>query len=109
MRWYERAGQRVFWEAGGRGRHHPLPCTHPPSTPLSSLPGDVFALYEAVTALAVLARRFSYEIDPAAPAVGMMTGATIHTSGGLLLRLTRRQHGEMGVGEAAAAAPAVAA
>jgi hypothetical protein len=39
----------------------------------------------------------------------MMTGATIHTSGGLLLRLTRRQHGEMGVGEAAAAAPAVAA
>ena len=52
--------------------------------------GDQFALLESVTALAVISRRFEFELDPAGPEVGMTTGATIHTSNGLLLRLTPR-------------------
>ena len=53
--------------------------------------GDVFALYEAVAALAVLARRFDFAVDADAPPVGMTTGATIHTSEGLVMRVTRRR------------------
>ena len=38
--------------------------------------GDQFALYEAVVALAMLARRFNFAMAPAAPAVGMTTVRT---------------------------------
>ncbi|KAL4447666.1 hypothetical protein ABPG75_004885 [Micractinium tetrahymenae] len=47
--------------------------------------GDQFALFEAVTALAMLIRRFDFERAPDAPPVEMTTGATIHTTSGLWL------------------------
>lgn len=52
--------------------------------------GDQFALFEAVTALAMLVRRFDFRLDPDSPPVGMTTGATIHTSAGLHMFLTPR-------------------
>jgi beta-ring hydroxylase len=52
--------------------------------------GDQFALLESIAALSVICRRFDFELDPAGPEVGMTTGATIHTSNGLLLRLHPR-------------------
>lgn len=54
--------------------------------------GDQFALFEAITALAMLVRRFDFRIDPDAAPVGMTSGATIHTSGGLHMFLTPRTH-----------------
>lgn len=60
--------------------------------------GDQFALFESVTALAVLARRFDFALAEGAPGVGMTTGATIHTSGGLVLRVTKRKGRGEGVG-----------
>jgi beta-ring hydroxylase len=51
--------------------------------------GDQFALLESVTALALICRRFTFELAPDAPEVGMTTGATIHTSNGLHLRRAR--------------------
>jgi cytochrome P450 len=49
--------------------------------------GDQFALMEAVIALAMMLRRFTFKPknDP-----GMKTGATIHTSEGLLMEINRR-------------------
>ena len=52
--------------------------------------GDQFALLESIAALAVIMRRFDFDLDPAGPAVGMTTGATIHTTEGLHLRLRKR-------------------
>lgn len=52
--------------------------------------GDQFALFESICALAMLMRRFDFELDVNAPAVGMTTGATIHTVDGLHLKPTRR-------------------
>jgi beta-ring hydroxylase len=52
--------------------------------------GDQFALFESVVALAMLMRRFEFRPDPAAPPVGMTTGATIHTSGGLHMLVSPR-------------------
>lgn len=59
--------------------------------------GDQFAMLESVAAVAVLCRRFDFVLDPDGPEVGMTTGATIHTSHGLHLRLTER-HGRGGGG-----------
>ena len=59
--------------------------------------GDQFALFEAVVALAMLVRRYDFRLDPAAPPVGMTTGATIHTSAGLHMFLTPRTHPEQQV------------
>lgn len=42
--------------------------------------------------------QFEFALAEGAPPVGMTTGATIHTSGGLMLRLTKRKH-ENGGGE----------
>lgn len=53
--------------------------------------GDQFALFEAVTAVAMLFRRFDFERAPDAPPVGMTTGATIHTTNGLWLVPKARQ------------------
>jgi beta-ring hydroxylase len=63
--------------------------------------GDQFALLEAVTGLAVLLRRFDFEVPPGAPDVGMTTGATIHTSAGLWLKPVKRVVGKEGVPAAA--------
>lgn len=52
--------------------------------------GDQFALFEAITALAMLVRRYDFRLDPDSPPVGMTTGATIHTSAGLHMFLTPR-------------------
>ncbi|CAK0785609.1 hypothetical protein CVIRNUC_008820 [Coccomyxa viridis] len=57
--------------------------------------GDQFALFEAVVGLAVLLRRFDFQMAPGAPAVGMTTGATIHTSDGLVMELMPRVHNEL--------------
>lgn len=48
--------------------------------------GDQFALLEAEVCLVALFQRFNFEADPSAikDGVGMITGATIHTMGGLL-------------------------
>ena len=54
--------------------------------------GDQFALFESIVALAMLARRFTFEADPDKPEVGMTTGATIHTTDGLWMRLKPRKH-----------------
>ncbi|XP_023552789.1 protein LUTEIN DEFICIENT 5, chloroplastic [Cucurbita pepo subsp. pepo] len=52
--------------------------------------GDMFALYEAVVALAMLVRRFDFQMALGAPPVKMTTGATIHTTDGLKMTVTRR-------------------
>ncbi|EIE27810.1 cytochrome P450 [Coccomyxa subellipsoidea C-169] len=52
--------------------------------------GDQFALFESLSALAVLLRRFEFRMAPGAPPVNMTTGATIHTSEGLLMQVVPR-------------------
>uniref|UniRef100_A0A2P2MMU9 Protein LUTEIN DEFICIENT 5ic isoform X2 n=1 Tax=Rhizophora mucronata TaxID=61149 RepID=A0A2P2MMU9_RHIMU len=52
--------------------------------------GDMFATYETVVAVAMLARRFNFQMAVGAPPVGMTTGATIHTTEGLNMTVTRR-------------------
>lgn len=52
--------------------------------------GDMFASYETVVALAMLVRRFNFEMAVGAPEVKMTTGATIHTTEGLKMTVTRR-------------------
>jgi beta-ring hydroxylase len=67
--------------------------------------GDQFALFESIVALAMMMRRFEFVRGADAPAVGMTTGATIHTTNGLWLQPKRRQHAG---GEAPPAAPTAA-
>lgn len=52
--------------------------------------GDMFASYETVVALAMLVRRFDFQMAVGAPEVNMTTGATIHTTEGLKMTVTRR-------------------
>lgn len=52
--------------------------------------GDMFASYETVAALAMLVRRFDFQMAVGAPEVNMTTGATIHTTEGLKMTVTRR-------------------
>ncbi|XP_078441726.1 cytochrome P450, family 97, subfamily A, polypeptide 3 [Wolffia australiana] len=52
--------------------------------------GDMFASFEAIVALAMLVRRFNFQMAPGAPPVEMTTGATIHTTEGLWMTVTRR-------------------
>ncbi|KAI0489334.1 hypothetical protein KFK09_029176 [Dendrobium nobile] len=52
--------------------------------------GDMFATFETVVATAMLIRRFNFEMAPGAPSVEMTTGATIHTTEGLKMTVTRR-------------------
>nr|AMJ39485.1 cytochrome P450-type monooxygenase 97A3 [Bixa orellana] len=52
--------------------------------------GDMFATFETVVAVAMLVRRFNFQIAVGAPPVGMTTGATIHTTEGLHMTFTRR-------------------
>nr|AIX87527.1 P450 carotenoid beta-ring hydroxylase [Lycium ruthenicum]QDZ37645.1 CYP450 protein [Pogostemon cablin] len=52
--------------------------------------GDMFATFENVVAVAMLVRRFNFQIAIGAPPVKMTTGATIHTTEGLNMTVTRR-------------------
>ncbi|XP_022746358.1 protein LUTEIN DEFICIENT 5, chloroplastic-like isoform X1 [Durio zibethinus] len=52
--------------------------------------GDMFASFETVVAVAMLVRRFNFQMAPRAPPVEMTTGATIHTTEGLKMTVTRR-------------------
>ncbi|KAJ1694665.1 hypothetical protein LUZ63_011363 [Rhynchospora breviuscula] len=53
--------------------------------------GDMFATFENVVATAMLVRRFDFQLAPGAPSVEMTTGATIHTTEGLNMTVTRRR------------------
>ncbi|KAM2052449.1 hypothetical protein FF2_033393 [Malus domestica] len=52
--------------------------------------GDMFATFETVVALSMLVRRFNFQLALGAPEVKMTTGATIHTTEGLKMTVTRR-------------------
>ncbi|RCV08937.1 hypothetical protein SEVIR_1G373100v4 [Setaria viridis] len=52
--------------------------------------GDMFATFENVVATAMLVKRFDFQMAPGAPPVDMTTGATIHTTEGLKMTVTRR-------------------
>ena len=51
--------------------------------------GDQFALMEAVIALAVILRKFTFSVAPGHDP-GMTTGATIHTANGMYMNVARR-------------------
>ena len=59
--------------------------------------GDQFAIFESIVTLAMIMRRFDFELDPKFHPdgeCGMTTGATIHTTTGLHVKLKRRnKHG----------------
>lgn len=52
--------------------------------------GDMFATFENLVAVAMLVRRFDFQMAIGAPPVKMTTGATIHTTEGLKMIVTRR-------------------
>lgn len=52
--------------------------------------GDHFALLESVVSLAMLIRRFDFAFADPSKDVEMTTGATIHTSNGLNMRMVKR-------------------
>ena len=52
--------------------------------------GDQFAMLEATSCLAMTLQRYNFELDKDAQDVGMEMGATIHTAGGLPMKVTRR-------------------
>ncbi|KAM1095910.1 hypothetical protein EV1_010775 [Malus domestica] len=52
--------------------------------------GDMFATFETVVALSMLVRRFNFQMALGAPEVKMTTGATIHTTEGLKMTVSRR-------------------
>lgn len=53
--------------------------------------GDQFALLESVVALAMIVRRFDFELEHPEKEVEMITGATIHTKSGLNMRMVKRR------------------
>lgn len=58
--------------------------------------GDQFALLEGAVALAMLLRRFNFELAMKPEDVGLTTGATIHTVNGMYCNVTRRVGGGAG-------------
>ena len=52
--------------------------------------GDQFALFESVVGLSMLMRRYDFIRPLDAPPVGMTTGATIHTTEGLMMNVQPR-------------------
>ncbi|KAJ4954892.1 hypothetical protein NE237_011675 [Protea cynaroides] len=52
--------------------------------------GDMFASFENMVAVAMLVRQFNFQMALGAPPVEMTTGATIHTTEGLKMTVTRR-------------------
>lgn len=57
--------------------------------------GDQFAMLEAVVAVAMLIRRFTFELACHPDEVGLDTGATIHTKHGLPMRMIPRSAGKV--------------
>ncbi|KAL3833960.1 hypothetical protein ACJIZ3_008696 [Penstemon smallii] len=53
--------------------------------------GDMFATFENIVAVSMLVRRFDFQLALGAPPVKMTTGATIHTTEGLKMTVTRRR------------------
>ncbi|XP_073314389.1 protein LUTEIN DEFICIENT 5, chloroplastic-like [Primulina huaijiensis] len=53
--------------------------------------GDMFASFEIIVAVAMLVRRFDFQMALGAPPVKMTTGATIHTTEGLTMTVTPRR------------------
>ncbi|MCO5578022.1 hypothetical protein L7F22_031860 [Adiantum nelumboides] len=53
--------------------------------------GDMFATFETMTAVAMLVRRFNFKLVEGARPVGMVSGATIHTSDGLWMTVKSRR------------------
>ena len=53
--------------------------------------GDQFAMLEATSCLAITLQRYEFELDKKPEEVGMEMGATIHTAGGLPMRVRRRE------------------
>jgi cytochrome P450 len=53
--------------------------------------GDQFAMLEATIAMAMVLRRYDFELMKDPKDIGMEMGATIHTAGGLPMKLTRRR------------------
>ncbi|XP_059073924.1 carotene epsilon-monooxygenase, chloroplastic isoform X2 [Cryptomeria japonica] len=53
--------------------------------------GDQFALLESLVALSILLQNFNFELVPN-QTIGMTTGATIHTTTGLYMSVTKRQN-----------------
>ena len=51
--------------------------------------GDQFAMLEAIIALAVVLKKYEFDLDTSKP-LGMTTGATIHTTEGLYMRVRTR-------------------
>lgn len=52
--------------------------------------GDQFAIMESIVTLAMLVRRFEFELAVKPEEVGFFTGATIHTRNGLPMRVRKR-------------------
>lgn len=52
--------------------------------------GDMFATFENIVAVSMLVRQFHFQMALGAPPVQMTTGATIHTTQGLNMTVTRR-------------------
>ncbi|KAL3520574.1 hypothetical protein ACH5RR_018723 [Cinchona calisaya] len=52
--------------------------------------GDMFASFESIVAVSMLVRQFNFQMALGAPPVEMTTGATIHTTQGLNMTVTRR-------------------
>ena len=52
--------------------------------------GDQFAMLEAVVALAVLFKRYEFDVDETKK-LGMTTGATIHTTEGMWVKVRARR------------------
>mmetsp|Transcript_414 Transcript_414/g.3121 ORF Transcript_414/g.3121 Transcript_414/m.3121 type:complete len:117 (+) Transcript_414:94-444(+) len=52
--------------------------------------GEQFALFESITSLAMIVRRFDFYMEPDAPEVTMTTGATIHVGEGFYLKMKKR-------------------
>ncbi|KAJ1406966.1 hypothetical protein B484DRAFT_337381, partial [Ochromonadaceae sp. CCMP2298] len=60
--------------------------------------GDQFALMESVVTLAVLLKKFDFQMAMRPEDVGVQTGATIHTRNGLKMRVSHRRNVGVGVG-----------
>jgi len=65
--------------------------------------GDQFALLESICCMAMLLRRFDFQLDPTKE-VSMTTGATIHTTNGLWMKPVPRTFPEEAEGAVAASA-----
>jgi cytochrome P450 len=52
--------------------------------------GDQFALMEAAITLAIILKKYEFDLAIPASEVGIYTGATIHTRNGLMMKIKKR-------------------